>query len=60
MRVSAEERGLSLSGTAAAAGDLEVGKQWAVFIAIDRYREWMPLANPVKDAKEIRDILTEN
>jgi hypothetical protein len=37
-----------------------VGKQWAVFIAIDRYSEWPPLTNPVKDTKEIRDILTEN
>jgi formylglycine-generating enzyme required for sulfatase activity len=37
-----------------------VGKQWAVFIAIDRYREWQPLSNPVRDAKEIRDILTQN
>jgi formylglycine-generating enzyme required for sulfatase activity len=35
------------------------GKQWAVFIAIDRYKEWGPLSNPVKDAREIRDILRE-
>ena len=49
-------------------GDLEavvgpnvtVGKQWAVFIAIDRYQEWGPLNNPVRDAKEIRDILRES
>jgi len=33
------------------------GKQWAVFIAIDDYKEWSPLLYPVKDAKEIRDIL---
>jgi hypothetical protein len=58
---SAQERGLSVSGPAAALGqDAAIGKQWAVFIAIDRYREWTPLSNPVKDAREIRDILTEN
>jgi len=49
-------------------GDLEVavgtnvnvGKQWAVFIAIDKYQEWNPLKNPVKDAQEIKNILLEN
>ena len=28
-----------------------VGKQYAVFIAINRYQHWMPLKNPVKDAR---------
>jgi hypothetical protein len=37
-----------------------VGKQWAVFIAIDRYQEWGPLSNPVRDARELKDILTGN
>ena len=41
----------------AAGPNAVVGKQWAVFIAIDRYREWPPLANPVRDASELRDIL---
>jgi hypothetical protein len=36
------------------------GKQWAVFIAIDEYREWEPLFDPVKDAKEIKNILLEH
>ncbi len=36
------------------------GKQWAVFIAIDEYREWSQLFYPVKDAREIRDILREH
>jgi len=36
------------------------GKQWAVFIAIDEYREQSPLLYPVKDAKEIKTILLEN
>jgi formylglycine-generating enzyme required for sulfatase activity len=33
------------------------GKQWAVFIAIDRYAQWPALPNPVRDARELRDIL---
>jgi len=36
------------------------GKQWAVFIAIDEYREQQPLLYPVKDAKEIKNILLEH
>jgi uncharacterized caspase-like protein len=53
----AQSRGVSIE-TAAGPG-AAAGKQWAVFIAIDRCREWIPLQNPVKDAKEIRDILKE-
>ncbi|OHD13715.1 MAG: hypothetical protein A2086_12250 [Spirochaetes bacterium GWD1_27_9] len=34
-----------------------IGKQYAVLIAIDRYKYWQPLKNPVKDAKELKDIL---
>jgi len=37
-----------------------VGKQYALFIAIDNYREWTPLKKPVADAKEIRDILQKD
>ena len=37
-----------------------LGKQWAVFIAIDEYREWEPLQYPVRDAREIKDILLEH
>ncbi|MDR1128307.1 MAG: tetratricopeptide repeat protein, partial [Treponema sp.] len=40
--------------------DVTVGKQWAVFIAIDRYGEWGPLDDPVKDARELQRILREN
>ena len=35
-----------------------VGKQYAVLIAIDKYKNWMALRNPVKDAKEIKEILS--
>ncbi|MDR3146586.1 MAG: SUMF1/EgtB/PvdO family nonheme iron enzyme, partial [Treponema sp.] len=55
--LGAQDRGFK---SAAAVGlDTVIGKQWAVFIAIDRYQEWGPLSNPVKDAQEIRDILVE-
>ena len=53
----AQNRGVSLQATAGL--NSAVGKQWAVFIAIDYYQEWGPLKEPVKDAKEIRDILLE-
>jgi hypothetical protein len=33
------------------------GKQIAVLIAVNRYKEWLPLKNPVPDAREIRGIL---
>jgi len=36
------------------------GKQWAIFIAIDDYKEWGPLLNPVNDAKELKEILVNN
>jgi tetratricopeptide (TPR) repeat protein len=56
--LSAQSRGASLE--AAVGPGVTVGKQWAVFIAVDRYREWGPLGNPVRDAREIRDILREH
>ncbi len=34
-----------------------VGKQYLLIIAIDKYKYWNSLKNPVKDAKEIKDIL---
>ncbi|MDR3343665.1 MAG: SUMF1/EgtB/PvdO family nonheme iron enzyme [Treponema sp.] len=55
-----DRRGIEVILADAVGKDAVVGKQWAVFIAIDRYQEWKPLSNPVKDAREIRDILTEH
>jgi WD40 repeat protein len=37
--------------------DYRVGKQYLVLIAIDKYQEWQALRNPVRDAREIREIL---
>jgi hypothetical protein len=52
-----------LRGLKTVVGQLEgatavVGKQYAVLIAIDKYENWLTLQNPVRDAKEIRDILS--
>jgi len=59
--LAAQQRGSDDGGGAREVVDArdvtKIGKQWAVFIAIDKYREWGPLHTPVRDAKEIRDIL---
>jgi hypothetical protein len=57
--LSAEERGLEVVAAETVGTDAAVGRQWAVFIAIDRYQEWRPLGSPVRDAQEIRNILRE-
>ncbi len=38
--------------------DIQVGKQYLILIAIEKYEYWNPLKNPVKDAMEIKEILT--
>jgi hypothetical protein len=35
----------------------EVGKQYLVLIAVNRYKNWRPLYRPVKNAEEIREVL---
>jgi hypothetical protein len=42
---------------AASGAELRVGKQYLVVIAIDEYREWVPLRTPVRDARELKEIL---
>ena len=54
----AQSRGLDVIAKSLGGEHAVTGKQYAIFIAIDGYKEWMPLKNPVKDAREIRDILT--
>ena len=51
-----DNRGLIVAA-APIAGSEAVGKQYAVFIAIDRYKEWPPLKNAVSDAEHIRTVL---
>jgi formylglycine-generating enzyme required for sulfatase activity len=58
--VGAQDRGFASAAPTIPGVETVTGKQWAVFIAIDRYKEWGPLSNPVKDAQEIRDILRES
>jgi len=63
--VTAQQRGSQEAGGGAveivdARNVTASGRQWAVFIAIDNYREWTPLLYPVKDAREIKDILLKN
>jgi hypothetical protein len=53
----AQSRGLEVVAKTLGGDYATIGKQYLVVIAVDRYRDWLPLKNPVKDAKEIRDIL---
>ena len=38
---------------------LAVGRQYLAVIGINRYQHWLPLHCPVRDVREIRDILLE-
>jgi hypothetical protein len=38
--------------------ELTIGNQYLLVIGISRYHKWLPLSNPVRDAREIRDIIT--
>jgi len=62
--LSAQQRGSDEGGGAREIVDARTvtaqGKQWAVFIAIDQYKEWGPLKYPVKDAQEIKKILLDH
>lgn len=49
-------RGLSVAAQAIV-GSEQIGQQYAVFIAIDRYKEWPPLKNAVSDAERVRNVL---
>jgi hypothetical protein len=50
-------RGLKTIVSQLAGDDAAVGKQYAVLIAVDKYKSWTALRNPVRDAREIREIL---
>jgi hypothetical protein len=55
----AQDRGLSVVATENLGASAAIGKQYALFIAIDAYRSWPALKKPVADAREIRDILKQ-
>jgi hypothetical protein len=50
------DRGI-VAGPEDPSASLAIGKQHLVLIAVSSYEHWPPLAGPVKDAREIRDIL---
>jgi hypothetical protein len=54
---NADMRGLKTVVSQLGGGTADVGRQYAVLIAVNRYKSWMGLRNPVKDAKEIKEIL---
>ncbi|QQO11169.1 SUMF1/EgtB/PvdO family nonheme iron enzyme [Breznakiella homolactica] len=55
--IFAQDRGISFSGQRPGEPQPVLGKQYALFIAIDGYQHWPALRNPVSDARDIRDIL---
>ena len=54
----AQQRGLEVVARELGGEYAKPGKQYVVFIAIDKYLNWLPLRNPVKDAREIKTILS--
>ncbi len=57
--IQAEEtRGLTVSLKELGLKENLVGRQYLAIIAVDKYEQWLPLKNPVKDAKELKNILT--
>jgi hypothetical protein len=56
---STDLRGLKTVVSQLEGGTAVVGRQYAVLIGIDKYRNWMALRNPVRDAREIKEILSK-
>jgi len=56
----AQDRGLQVAARELVGSPaFEVGKQYAVIIGIDRYKQWPALRNAVSDAKAIKKVLSE-
>jgi hypothetical protein len=53
----AQDRGLTLMVKQLGENN-RAGRQYLLLIAIDNYQNWPPLKNPVKDARELKEILT--
>jgi len=60
LNLFAQDRGLTVLASENLGPQVNIGKQYALFIAIDAYRLWPALKKPVSDAKEIRDILKKD
>jgi len=55
-----DNRGLSVVVANNLGSSATIGKQYALFIAIDAYRYWPALKKPVADAREIRNLLQKD
>jgi hypothetical protein len=56
--LSAQDRGLAvLARQVTGRPDFDVGKQYAVIIGIDKYREWNSLRGAVSEAKAVKKVL---
>jgi hypothetical protein len=53
----AQSRGMHIEDEAAGA-PLSIGKQYCLLIGVSRYSEWLPLENPVRDARALKSVLT--
>ncbi len=59
--LGAQDRGLSvIAREITGSPNFEVGRQYAVIIGIDRYQNWMPLKKAVSEARDIKNVLSEN
>lgn len=55
---AAQDRGLTVQARAITGNPaFNIGKQYAVIIGIDRYKEWTALRNAVSEAKSVKEIL---
>ena len=58
--LEAQDRNLGVVGKQATGrSDFDIGRQYAVIIGIDRYKEWPALRNAVSEAKAVRKALSE-
>jgi flagellar hook assembly protein FlgD len=51
------QRGLDI--VASSITDTTPGRQIAVLIAVDKYKDWLPLRFPVRDAKQLKQVLQD-
>jgi hypothetical protein len=58
--LAAQDRGVSvMARELVGKSDFDVGRQYAVIIGIDRYKEWPALRSAVAEAKSVRVVLGE-
>jgi hypothetical protein len=58
--VAAEDRGLAIvAREATGKGDFDIGRQYAVIIGINQYKEWPSLKNAAPEARQVKSLLAE-